>query len=133
MARKAVRVRNKLINAFTKYYETGALDEASELAKARYKPPADYGLPTSDIACLEPPFIFAVVATSVPSCFWAFVEIFKDPKLVSELRQELGKIVTVDRKVDPPMFTVDVERLKNQCPVLLSVFQETLCRYSFFR
>jgi cytochrome P450 len=132
VARKAVRARNKLIGAFAKYYETGALDDASELAKARYKPPADYGLQKSDIARLEPPFIFAVVATSVPSCFWAFVEIFAQPDLVSELRQEIGKVVTVDRKVNPPAFVVNIELLKTKCPLLLSVFQETLRRYSFF-
>lgn len=132
MARKAVRVRNKLIGAFAKYYETGALDEASELAKARFKPPADYGLHKSDIARLEPPFIFAVVATSVPACFWAFVEIFAQPDLVSELRQEIEKIVTADLTSTPPTFVVNIELLKTKCPLLLSVFQETLRRYSFF-
>ncbi len=66
VARGAVKARTMVEKAFIKYYKGRGLDHASSLAKARFRPPSEYGLSLEDSARLEVPLLFGVLSTSLP-------------------------------------------------------------------
>lgn len=133
IARTAVRTRTIVEKAFIKYYKNGGLDQASVLAKARAAPPSTYGLSIEESARLEVPLLFAVLSSSVPAAFWTLSQIHAKRDLLSELRGEISSVISIDDNEGPPSkrFTVSIERLKTQCPLLSSVYQEILRTRTF--
>lgn len=49
--------------------------------------------------------------------------VFSDPVVLSECRAEVERLVQVD---DNDVHTVDLANVKSLCPILLSIWQETL-------
>jgi len=113
-----------------RYYKNKGQDQGSALARARYAAPAKYGLAEEDIALLEVPFLLAVVANTVPTTFWALSHIFSRPDVLDELREELAGAVTRDVAIGKATYTVEIRNLKENCPLLLSVYHEILRTHS---
>lgn len=134
LAKTAVKARAIVENAFIRYYEEGGLNQASALAKAMFAPPSAYGLSIQDSARLEVPLLFGVLSTSVPAAFWSLGEIHAKGDLLTDLRAEISSVISVGDGKRPPNleFTVSIEKLKTQCPLLLSVYQEVLRTRTFY-
>ena len=132
VARGAVKARTLVEKAFIKYYKAGGLDHASSLAKARFRPPSEYGLSLEDSARLEVPLLFGVLSTSVPVAFWTIGQICARPDLLSDLRSELETVITVEPSAQKVRFIVQIDRLKSKCPLLASIYQEVLRKHSCF-
>ncbi|MCJ1248352.1 hypothetical protein MMC30_005569 [Trapelia coarctata] len=130
IAKKAVDARNRIAEGFLRYYKNKGQDQGSALARARYSAPAKYGLSEKDIALLEVPFLLAVVANTVPTTFWALSHTYSRPDLLDELREELAGAVTRDVNDGKATYTVEITKLKQNCPLLLSVYHEILRTHS---
>lgn len=100
------------------------------MARARHGAPAKYGFTDEDIALLEVPFLLAVVANTVPTTFWALCHTFSRPDILDELRKELEGAVTRHVNDGNATFTVEITKLKQNCPLLLSVYHEILRTHS---
>ncbi|KAJ5998693.1 cytochrome P450 [Penicillium sp. IBT 35674x] len=69
-------------------------------------------------------FIWATTTNSVPSAFWACMDVFRDPELLAQVRSEVESCLLRQRSpTDEIRF--DIERLTRQ-PTLQAVFAETL-------
>ena len=123
---KTIGARDKVTKAYEKYYQNQGLNEGSIVARARYDPPAKYGLTVEEIAKLEVTFLIAVLNNTVASAFWTIYHIFSMPDLLSELRVELLNATTSKSHASTKTFTIDIAHIKQNCPLLLSTYQEVL-------
>ncbi|KAF7510550.1 hypothetical protein GJ744_006396 [Endocarpon pusillum] len=124
-ARKAFQAREMIVASFVKYYEAGGQENSSQMTYGRWKTQYDAGATTEDIARLETAAGIGILSNTVPSTFWTLFEIYSRPELLGRLREEISKnALHVDGS--SAIHTVDLADIKDQCPLLLSTFQETL-------
>jgi len=126
IARKAIKARDQVVDAFVQYYRAGGHESASLLARSRYEVAKRNGVPLKDIARFEVVSSVAVLVNTVPASFWLLFLIFATPGLLEEIRGEVDavtKTTTVDGK---PCKELDITGLKGNCPLLLSTYQEVL-------
>jgi hypothetical protein len=72
---------------------------------------------------------FAVVGNAVPTTFWLLANLFSRPEILTEVREEIEKAVTITSSEDKGLLetrTIHVETFKSCAPVLLSTYRETL-------
>lgn len=124
LARKSFRAREDLlIPAFEKYFAGNGHHRGSLLVQCRYDHNFGHGLRGRDIAATEIGQMVAAQTNSVASVFWMVFHIFSDPVVLRECREEVEQLVTVDKN---GVHSIDLARVKDSCPVLLSTWQETL-------
>ena len=128
LARKGYHARSEVIEAMTKYLEWKGHDNASDLTKARYQAGITHGLSIPGIARFEIGSITGVLVNSTPTLFWLLTRIYRDPGLLAEIRAELfaGPMKRTTALDGSVKCMLDVSRLKEMIPLLLSVYQETL-------
>lgn len=91
----------------------------------RWKTQHDAGATTEDIARLETAAGIGILSNTVPSTFWTLFEIYSRPELLTALREEVEKkALRIDES--NATHTIDLADIKDQCPLLLSTFQEVL-------
>jgi cytochrome P450 len=125
-ARKTLRARQKLFNAF-RIYLGNDFDDAAEVMKRRIEVLSNYGVSADDITLMQVSFNLALFSNTAPTAFWTFFNIFSRPELLRELRAELEDCVISSGEAngETPNFELDIDTVKTRCPLLLSVFQET--------
>ncbi|WQF86395.1 Putative cytochrome P450 [Colletotrichum destructivum] len=113
---------------FEKYFANGDHEQGSDLTKARYKTAADLGMNNLDIAKLEVTMIIGILTNTVPTIFWAVYYVYRDPSLLEKLRQEIAAVAIrgTDKKTGAPAWTLPTSALKEKCPLLTAVINETL-------
>ncbi|KAK3322888.1 cytochrome P450 [Apodospora peruviana] len=127
LVRHAYRAREAMIPVIETYYARGGHKSGSMLAQCRYDHNTHHGLGPRDIACSEIGGVAASVTNTVPSAFWFAYHVLSDPVVLADCRVELEELVTSGghgRKA------IDIARVKNECPMLLSTWQEVLRVYS---
>ncbi|RAK95226.1 cytochrome P450 [Aspergillus ibericus CBS 121593] len=123
-ARTAWKGREAAVAALVKYYELGGHEEGSELTYVRWKTMHDAGVPTEDIARQEVSMAIGLLSNSVPATFWVLYDLYSRPDLLAEIRAEVREHAM---RVDADQrHIVDISALRDQCPLLLSTFQEIL-------
>ncbi|MCJ1405113.1 hypothetical protein MMC11_008339 [Xylographa trunciseda] len=130
-AGRALRARQTVAAALTKYYKEGGHLSGSALTRARYESAASYGLGDEDIAQIEVPFMFALLNNVVPAAFWTLSEILTDASLLHALRSEVVAAIHQDSpspssSSSPAHHTLSLALLKRRCPLLLSTYHEAL-------
>jgi cytochrome P450 len=123
-ARKPIAARDKVAKAFEAYLRAGGVEQASTLAKLRYKAGVNNRLPLEDIARFEVGNSIAIMVNTVPAAFWTLFLVFSHPGLADELRAEID--ACIETAPDTNTKTVDITTLKSACPLLLSAYQEAL-------
>ena len=127
LAPKAHQGRKHIFEAFRVYYQNRGHEKGSLLAKSRYLAAERNGTPLEDIARFELSGLFGMLINTVPCTFWVVLDVFSDPELLQDIRNELS---TVTSKYSEGQGTVfhkfDIARMKDKCPLLPSVFLETL-------
>jgi len=113
-----------------RYYKNNGQEQGSGLARARHAVAAKNGFTERDTALLEVPFLLAVVANTVPTTFWALCHTFSRPDVLDELREELAGAVIRGVNDSKATYTVEITSLKQNCPLLLSVYHEILRTHS---
>ncbi|PWY67640.1 cytochrome P450 [Aspergillus sclerotioniger CBS 115572] len=123
-ARTSWKGRETVVAAFVKYYELGGHKEGSELTYIRWKTMHDGGVPLEHIARQETAMGLGLLSNSVPATFWAMFDLYSRPDLLAEIRQEMRAHVL--RVEADHRHIIDISALRDQCPLLLSTFQEIL-------
>lgn len=123
-ARRAWNARNKISRALLKYLQNDGVEGASELEKIRYKKSMDHGISLEDYAQLEVPMQLAFVSNTVPAVFWTLFDIFSNPEILEEFREEIKQnALSIS---EDGTHTVNITAIKERCPFVLSLFQEIL-------
>ena len=131
--RDLFEAREKVAGALIEYMNKAGYETGSGLVKRRVEHHAGWGFSSEDLGRGELGNAFAVVASSTAACFWVLYHIFSDDKVLADVRAEVSALVTRGVEEGPddggsrvPVNSVDLARIKSACPILLSVFQETL-------
>lgn len=121
-ASAAFHARQRIIDAFVKYFDAGHHEEGSALIKCRYEHSVRFGFSVDDIARCEVGGLFAVLGSTIPTSFWLIYHVYSDPAVLEDCRRELERIV----EVADGFSTIDITSVKTKCPALLSTLQEVL-------
>ena len=72
----------------------------------------------------------AILSNTYPTAFWLVYHLFSDLRALEDCRKELSQHVTESTNEGSQTRTLDVARLKDDCPILLSMFKEVLRYHS---
>ncbi|SPQ20747.1 b4576777-2013-4262-b571-3b18ab8788b6 [Thermothielavioides terrestris] len=126
---RLVRAREIAAKAMIDYMHRDGYKTASGLVKKRVAHHRDlFGLSKDDIGRGELGNTFAVLGNTAPCALWVLYHIFSDAAVLADVRRELAALVE-DEGTDAeghPVSAIDLARIKDSCPALLSTFQETL-------
>lgn len=130
-ARKPIAARTKVAKAFEAYYRAGGVKQASALAQKRYQVEVDHGVPLEDIARYEVGGSIAVLVNTAPAAFWTLLLLHSHPGLLDDIRKEIDACIETTTETTTATTTtavkiLDVTTLKQNCPLLLSAYQEVL-------
>ncbi|KAI1130606.1 cytochrome P450 [Nemania abortiva] len=125
---KLFRARERAAAAMVEYMRQGGYKTASGLVRKRFEHHHDqFGFSIEDIARGELGNTFAVLGNSTPCAFWVLFHIFSDNDVLQHVRRELSALVKENREESgETVCSIDLASIKTSCPVLLSIFQETL-------
>ncbi|KAJ5784017.1 uncharacterized protein N7518_009694 [Penicillium psychrosexuale] len=124
LAPKTWKARKTLCAAFKTYFDLGGHEDGSELVAMRYRSFLGAGLTHEEIAYAEMPLIVGLLANTVPAAFWVHFELFSRLQLLEEVREEIEQNAL---KIAPDgTHIIDVGYFRDDCPLLLSVYQEVL-------
>ncbi|KAK4184523.1 cholesterol 7-alpha-monooxygenase [Podospora australis] len=121
------RAREVVAAALIKYMRDGGHEQASGLVHKRHEHHRGmFGLSLEDFARGELGNTFAVLGNTTPCAMWVLFHIFGDETVLSDIRQEVSALVEEGYENDTPVSTIDLAKIKTQCPILMSTFQEVL-------
>ncbi|KAK3372601.1 putative cytochrome P450 [Podospora didyma] len=123
-ARRPIAARKTVSDGFLAYFEAGGVHKASVLAKNRYKAMVDNNLQHADISKFEVAESIAIMVNTAPAAFWTLFLVHSHPGLLEELRVEIDACTRTTP--DGKLKTIDITTLKQNCPLLLSAYQEVL-------
>ena len=133
---KGLAARDTVAESFTKYYENGHQNQASALAHNKWQAPADFGFDAAEIARIEVPFLIGVLNNTIPTIFWTVCQIFSEPEILSSLRSELAGAIQISSVASTSHaiqeLNINLGDLKKRCPLLLSIYHETLRKRASF-
>ncbi|KAF6809128.1 prostacyclin synthase [Colletotrichum sojae] len=123
VASKAYRARTKLIAAVEAYIqkESEFGDEVLQFTRDRFSTGREFGMSVRDSAKIE--VLLATALANIPTLtYWLLANVYRNPRLLAELREELMRAVDV---TDGSRMTLRVGQLKDRCPLLVSCVRET--------
>ncbi|KAI0199829.1 cytochrome P450 [Astrocystis sublimbata] len=129
-AGRAYKGREQLVEALELYLVNGLHTTGSQIVQERVEIALRHGWTLRATARSELSFLFAGIVNATTSTFWILLQIFADPQLLSEIREEIIKVL--NRNDDPdqdthhPMHKLNITDLKVHCPVLVAVYRECL-------
>lgn len=111
------------------YFSRGGQDNSSDLTKARYNVYVKNGLSTDSIAHFELSSIIGLLINATPSIFWLLFYIYSVPGLLEDVRLEIAAVTsaeTFNTQDERKKHSINVVKLREKCPLLLSTYRETL-------
>jgi hypothetical protein len=128
IARKAYLARERASKAFVEWAERGDYKLASHWIQERFRINTSCGLSIRQAAQSEMGMVFGILANAMPSTYWLLANLIARPELLAEVREELEKDGLV--RVDGESRIIKISALKTSCPLLSSIFRETLRTYA---
>ncbi|KAF4784458.1 hypothetical protein HER10_EVM0008622 [Colletotrichum scovillei] len=122
VTKKGYAAREKVFQSYIRYCKK-LPQESSHLMKEHQRVLGEAGVSSTDKAKQAAIFTIASFSNSAPTLYWTLWELFSRQEILDEVREELTKHAVI--KSEDGGFVLDVAALKSQCPLLLSVFQET--------
>lgn len=119
--RRGYTARQKVFDAHERYCNN-IPNDASRLFTERWRVFQEAGISNTDCIKQQATLPIGMLSNTVPTLYWTIWELYSRPKLVSEVRQELALMAVSKREGG---FALNVAALKQKCPLLLSVMQET--------
>ena len=113
--------QQKIFDAHLEYCKS-IPEDSSLLYKERWRVLREAGISETDCIKQQATLPIGMLSNTVPTCFWTIYELFSRHEILSDVRKEL-EVKAV--KQGGGEFVLDVSALKTECPLLLSVFQET--------
>lgn len=128
LAPKAYKGRQRLFDAFTEYLRKGGQERGSDLIKVRYATAVRNGLTLYHVARGETALLLGILPNVTASTFWILLYIFSRPTLLQELRTEIAHAISTSPSTptDPTTHRIDITKLRAQCPLFVSVYQEVM-------
>jgi cytochrome P450 len=125
-ARKAWKGREAIVHAFTTYLKTDSqLEGSNKIIKRRCEITIKHGWSTEMIARSELSFLFAGISNTAITSFWMVLYTVARPELLKEVLEELkGSLEGLDP--DAKAREISISKIKKQCPLLVSIYRETL-------
>lgn len=111
-----------------RYFERNWREGASTLVKGRYDACVKNGLSVDAVARFEIGDAIGIMINAIPTTFWLLIYVYPDSALLESLRQEITDIVTtdIDLQTGSRRHLLDTRKLKDNCPLLVSTYQEVL-------
>lgn len=109
----------------------GASHESSGLLKALVNTSAMYGVCQKDIAHFDILNVQAALSNVIPTAFWTLYHICSRPDLLLKVRLEIQRCVSTENSENLDITSLDVAKLRTSCPLIHSVFQESLRVHSY--
>lgn len=123
--RKAYLAREKVAKTMIDYLEKERYTKASPVIQERIHLHIELGISLEDRGRSEFGMLFGTLVNGSITVFWVLNYIFSRPDLVRELRAEIEKTaLSVDQSTKTA--SIVFEALRTDCPLLNSVFRETL-------
>jgi cytochrome P450 len=125
-ARKAWKGREALAGAFTTYLEGNHhLQGSNKIIQRRCEIAQEHGWSTKMIARSELSFLFAGISNTSITSFWMILHIVSRPKLLEEVLEELRQTLQQSES-DTKVRKISISKIKKDCPLLVSIYRETL-------
>jgi hypothetical protein len=115
--------REKIVDAFVEFGEKGGFETASSLAQGRVKIIQETGLNKREVARMAVSQSVGQFDNTATLSFALLSWILQDPELMQRIRTELEPVTKINeqgRKI------IDIYRVGDECPLLLSAFHEVL-------
>jgi cytochrome P450 len=134
-ARKSWKARRDVNNALEEYLEKDHYRQASPFIQHRVAINLKHGISKKYAAHFELILLFGILGNAVPTTFWLLSNIFSRPDLLVKIREETSRAILC---TDPSSSssssssghkkqkTINVTKLKTECPLLVSIHRETL-------
>ena len=125
LAPKGNHARSELGTAFQQYFENYVSAQSSAMIRGRHSANTRYGISSFNEGRLEVGTLIGVLANTVPAIFYTLVHIYSDPRLTSDIRNELeesGFLGTPEATSKKP----NLLSMPENCPLLYSTWQEVL-------
>lgn len=115
------------------------IEDVSSLVKGRTEMYRKHGMSMKMRASCDLGLAWALNANTSPLVSWMLLEIYRDPVLLAQIRDEIAPYIkAVEPKnefgmgvwIPPHIDNLDVEGLMNKCPLLKSAYVETLRVYT---
>ncbi|MCJ1391523.1 hypothetical protein MMC18_004387 [Xylographa bjoerkii] len=130
-ARKGYLGRQLMSDAFVEYFQNEGLKDASVFAQTRFASAANHKLALRDIARFEVVNLIGTLTSTIRTVIWLLYHIYADPAVLSDCRREVPNIMTAIPDAQGALSRrLDITRLKSNCPILGSTFQEVLRRHA---
>ncbi|KAI1103911.1 cytochrome P450 [Jackrogersella minutella] len=125
-ARKPIAARTKVAEAFEAYYKAGGVQKGSALAQNRYQAEINNNVPLKDIARYEVGGSIAILVNTAPAAFWTLLLLHSHPDVLDDVRKEIDACTETTTENNLTAKAIDITTLKENCPLLLSSYQEVL-------
>ncbi|KAH9212810.1 cytochrome P450, partial [Leptodontidium sp. 2 PMI_412] len=125
-ARKAWNARKTLTTAFEEYYNKGLDRNANAFIAGRARAARAENFTNNDLAGFEITICFAALTNTVPNSFSMLCNIFANPALTADIREEVSRVVTRTSVDGRTVISLDTTSLDTSCPILISAYNETL-------
>lgn len=133
LAPKGSRARSALAQAFQQYFEEFIPNktQCSAMALARYSANTQNGITFQNQGRLEVGTLLGILANTIPAIFYMLVQVYSDPVLLQDIRAELestcvSTTTTTTAPSAPNTSHLRILRMRENCPLLYSTFQELL-------
>jgi hypothetical protein len=125
IARKAYKGLLACAEKFAEYHEAGGIEDAHYFIKQRNELHLQHGITDRiERGKLDTGLGIAVNVNASLSTFWLLSNVYSRPTLLARLRDEIQENGLTDAE------TLSFERLRENCPLLYSVYRETLRCYA---
>ncbi|KAI1268457.1 cytochrome P450 [Xylariaceae sp. FL1019] len=126
LARSACKARERLVAAFIDYFGNDKhLDGGSLFVQLTTKVNDSTGLSLEDKARIEVGQVAAATFSTAPSAYWCVWAILSNPVVFDSCREEVMRLVDEANNTH----TIDLSRVRTECPLLVSTLQETMRFY----
>ncbi|KAI0473341.1 cytochrome P450 [Xylariaceae sp. FL0804] len=125
---KSTRAREHVVKAIREYFQHGFHTKGSPMVNARYNYfVKKYEMTdVTELARLELAGAFASIENTVNTTFWFMYRVFSNSDVLAECTMELSTLV----QERDGRFTVDVDAIKEACPILQSTLHESMRYHS---
>ncbi|KAI1408075.1 cytochrome P450 [Hypoxylon sp. FL1857] len=126
LARSACKARQRLVAAFIDYFGNDRhLDGGSLFVQLTNKVNDSTGLSLVDKARIEVGQVAAATFNTAPGAYWCVWAVLSDPVVFKDCREEVMRLVDEVNGTH----TIDLARVRTECPLLVSTLQEVMRFY----
>ena len=134
LARKGHRARDQLAAAFAQYFSHSPVGRSSAFVEGHYETAAKFGLTPFHMGQIEVGTLIGILVNTIPTLYYMLHFICADATLLQDVRAEVKSCITGDNEIEQgttnKLLRLDPTKVREECPLLLSIFQEVLRFYS---